>query len=118
VPGSHTGCSAPPCASTPLAAVKKIAFGWLSTQLDETLIKVPKGGVSALLITNSSLSSGRTPSHPLETRRSVFMELTGTVKLTAPLKETTRLLPSPAKMHGKKAVTPFGPDVAVLPVSP
>src|SRR5215472_12831116 len=98
--------------------MKKIVLGLLSTQVDETLIRVPNGGVSALLITNSSLSCGSNATSSARLAPPVLKELTGTVKLTAPLKETTRLLPSPAKMHGKKAATPFGPEVAEVPVSP
>src|SRR5229473_2946245 len=49
VPGSHTGCSAPPVASTPWAASNTSRFakvGGVRAQLALlTVIKVPKGGV-------------------------------------------------------------------------
>src|SRR5580704_15653075 len=68
-PGSHAGCSAPLAASTPPATLKRIlsgaatpgggAVGGVSAQVDVlTLMNVPKGGVSALLIARITASIG------------------------------------------------------------
>src|SRR5713101_6771362 len=58
VTGSHTGCSAPPVASTPWAAFSTNRFakvGGVRAQLALlTVIKVPKGVGSLGLITRSS----------------------------------------------------------------
>src|SRR6516164_38218 len=95
-----------------------MVFCALSTQLVETLIKVPNGGVSALLITKSSLSCGSNANSSARAVPPVLKELTIAVKLTLELNETTRLGLSVAKMQFPEAVTPLGPEVAVVPVSP
>src|SRR5450631_4226192 len=83
-----------------------------------TLIKVPKGGVSALLTANSSPSLG---SYESSSARRPVAPPVDTSPTVWPLRAsiaTTRLLASPAKIHGKAATTPLGPEVALLPEKP
>src|SRR5580704_5766011 len=79
--GCHTGCSAPLVALTPLAVVSVIFCLIVSWQVDETLIKVPNGGVSALLIARIRLSFGSNASSSARWVPPVFTELTTVVKL-------------------------------------
>src|SRR5215469_4760823 len=79
--GCHTGCSAPFVAFTPLAVLSVIFVLIVSVQVDETLINVPNGGVSALLITRSRLSFGSNASSSARRVPPVLTELTTFVKL-------------------------------------
>src|SRR6516164_10539871 len=106
----------------PLAAVNGIFVLTVSAQVAEKLIKVPNGGVSALLITRSRLSFGSIASSSARWVPPVLTELIGVTKLTLELMETTRLRPSVAKIQGDLAATPLGPWATLLgifrPVSP
>src|SRR5262249_50692310 len=115
VSGTHTGCSAPPWASTPCAASKVILFaavGLVRAQLAGfTVMKVPNGGVSALLMTRSNLSCGSyaSSSARLVVGVAVWTSLTGVGGKCVVSKETTRLGASVTNRQCPPVTTPFGP---------
>src|SRR6266568_2643611 len=112
---SQTGCSAPLVASTPWALSKIMAVWTVRPPVFfSTLMKVPDGGVAALLITSrrpwSSASSSAGLSPTL-----VVTALTVLGGLDLRSKVSTRLGASVTNNHGKAATTPLGPEQSLAP---
>src|SRR5882672_10011462 len=82
-----------------------------------TEIKVPNGGVEALLITRSSPSCGSYASSSARVGSPVFVMTSLTVVggLVLRSKASTRLLASVTKSQGNAPTTPLGPAQSLAP---